>query len=342
MKLNSKDVSSYCSKPDPSKAGLLIYGADPMRVAALLEKAVLALVGPSGKDEFRLLRLAADDVQRDSGVLAAGVKSQSFFPGPRAVVVENAADGIAKAVDWAFKERNESDAPIIAAAGMLRPASKLRKLFESHKDAYCAPVYADQISSFEIKEAVRNAGLDRVSHSAMSDLDALGRSMSPQALRLLLEKIALYKFNDDSEVLPEDVEACASDGAGMQLDDLLNAVADGHPEKVGVAIRRLCSQGYAPVAICILAQRMFRNIFLAASDPSGPQVGVERIRPPVLGRKKQRLLLHATRWGAKGAEAALLQIARTDRYLRSGRPIPALEAVEGTLFRIARTGSGHD
>ena len=83
---------------------------------------------------------------------------------------------------------------------------------------------------------------------------------------------------------------------------------------------------------------MFRNILLVASDPSGPEVGVARIRPPVLGRKRQRLMQHATRWGAKGAESALLRLGRTDRYLRSGRPIPALEAVEGTLVRIARTG----
>ena len=338
MKLNPRNVSNYCGKPDPSKAGLLIYGADSLRVASLLEKTTLALVGPSGKDEFRLLRLAADEVQRDGGELAAAVKSQSFFPGQRAVVVENAADGIVKAVEWAFKERAEGDAPIIVTAGMLRPASKLRKLFEGHKNAYCAPVYADQISSFEIKEAVKNAGLKRVSPSAMSDIEALGKSMSPQALRLFLDKIALYKLSDDSEVAPDDVEACASDGGEMQLDDLMNAVADGHPEKVCAAIRRLCSQGYAPISICIIAQRMFRNIFLVASDPSGPEVGIARIRPPVLGRKKQRLQQQAMRWKAKGAESALLRLGRTDRYLRSGRPIPALEAVEGTLVRIAKAG----
>ena len=338
MKLNPRDVSSYCSKPNPSKAGLLIYGADSLRIAALLEKVVLALVGPSGKDEFRLLRLASDEVQRDGGELAAAVKSQSFFPGQRAVVVENAADGIVKAIEWAFKERAESDAPIIVTAGMLRPASKLRKLFESHKDAYCAAVYADQISSFEIKEAVKNAGLKRVSPSAMSDIEALGKFMSPQALRLFLDKIALYKLSDDSEVAPDDVEACASDGGEMQLDDLMNAVADGHPEKVCTAIRRLCSQGYAPISICIIAQRMFRNIFLVASDPSGPEFGIARIRPPVLGRKKQRLLRQAIHWKTRGAEFALLRLGRTDRYLRSGRPIPALEAVESTLVRIAKAG----
>ena len=338
MKLSPRDVSSYCSEPDPSKAGLLIYGADSLRVSALLETAALALVGPSGKEEFRLLRLGADEVQRDGGELAAAVKSQSFFPGQHAVVVENAADGIVKAVEWAFKERAESDAPIIVTAGMLRPASKLRKLFESHKDAYCAPVYADQISSFEIKEAVRNAGLERVSRSAMSDIVALGKSMSPQALKLFLDKIALYKLSDNSELTPEDVEACASDGGEMQLDDLMNAVADKHPEKVCAAIRRLCSQGYAPISICIIAQRMFRNILLVASDPSDPEVGIARIRPPVFGRKKQKLLQYAKQWGAKGAESALLRLGRTDRYLRSGRPIPALEAVEGTLIRITKTG----
>jgi DNA polymerase-3 subunit delta len=33
MILKGAEASRYCAKPDPARAGLLIFGADPMRVA---------------------------------------------------------------------------------------------------------------------------------------------------------------------------------------------------------------------------------------------------------------------------------------------------------------------
>ena len=58
MKLQTRDAAAYFAKPDPSKTGLLIYGADAMRVALKRQEVIAALVGPNGEDEMRLTRLA--------------------------------------------------------------------------------------------------------------------------------------------------------------------------------------------------------------------------------------------------------------------------------------------
>ena len=48
MILKGVEASRYCAKPNPAHAGLLIFGADPMRVALKRQEAIAALIGPEG------------------------------------------------------------------------------------------------------------------------------------------------------------------------------------------------------------------------------------------------------------------------------------------------------
>ena len=45
MILKGAEAARYCAKPDPARAGLLIFGADPMRVALKRQEAIAALIG---------------------------------------------------------------------------------------------------------------------------------------------------------------------------------------------------------------------------------------------------------------------------------------------------------
>ena len=49
MILKGLEAARYCARPDPSRAGLLIFGADAMRVALRRQDAIAALVGPQGE-----------------------------------------------------------------------------------------------------------------------------------------------------------------------------------------------------------------------------------------------------------------------------------------------------
>ena len=48
MILRGAEASRYFAKPDPARAGLLIFGADPMRVALKRQEVIGALIGPEG------------------------------------------------------------------------------------------------------------------------------------------------------------------------------------------------------------------------------------------------------------------------------------------------------
>lgn len=336
MKLAPRDAPGYFARPDPARAGLLVYGADAMRVALRRQQAIAALVGPDGEKEMRLTRMAAADLARDPAALADAMRAQGFFPGPRAVFLEDASDRVAEAVAAALTDWREGDAQIVVSAGALKPASKLRKLFEGHKNAYAAAIYDDPPSKAEVETILRQAGLPDAGGDAMRDLMALARTLDPGDFRQTVEKIALYKLDDAAPLTPADIAACAPASVEADLDDILQIVAEARATEIGPVMSRLRAQGVQPVRLCIVAGQHFRALYTVASDPGGPARGIARLRPPVFGPRRERMQRQAQAWGAARLEAAVTLLTDTDLALRSaGRTAPAMAFVERALIRLA-------
>lgn len=336
MKLNSAEAKRFLRNPDRECGAVLIYGPEPARVEHFCREVVDRIVGDNGREEMRAGRIAPDAVGGNSGVLAAALKGQSFFPGPRTVQIDQANDSVAGAVSEALGGRGPEDAFLVVTAGNLRPASRLRKLFEGHGSARCAPVYADAAAPEEIRQLVSRSGITKIDGEAFDGLSGLALDVSPLELGQIIEKVALYKSGDDSPVNAEDVQACAPMTGDVLVDRLLEHVADRRPALVSPAFRHVAGRGQSPVSICNLATAMFRRIHQVASDPGGFDAGVSRLRPPVFGPRRRRMIEHARRWGVRGAEAAFSEFLTTDRVLRSGRKYPARAFVEHALVRVAR------
>ncbi len=336
MKLSAREAAGYFKKPDPKRTGLLIYGSDGMRVALKRQEVIAALIGPNGDEEMRLTRMQGGELRKDPAMLLDAVKAVSFFPGPRVAFVEDANDTAAPAVSAALEDWAEGDAQIIVTAGQLKATSKLRKAFEAHKNAYAVGIYDDPPSRDEIEGMLKDAGLAQVSRDAMTDLTALARELGPGDFRQTVEKLALYKLGDAGEVTSEDIEACAPRSTEAALDDLLNIVAEGQMGEIAPVMVKLRAQGVQPVGLVIGATRHFKALYAAASDPGGAAQGMSRLRPPVFGPRRDRMLRQTQAWGAARLETALSALIDTDLQLRSaGQTAPQMALVERTLIRLA-------
>jgi DNA polymerase-3 subunit delta len=338
MKLSARDASSYFRKPDPNGAGILIFGGDAMRVALKRQDVIKALVGPSGEEEMRLTRMTGAELRKDPALLGDAIKAQGFFPGPRVAFVEEAGDSITKAITPALMDWAPGDAQIVVTAGQLAARSTLRKLFESHPSAYAAGVYDDPPTRDEIKGMLRDAGLTTIGPDAMTLITAMARELAPGDLRQTIEKLGLYKMDDPSDVTTDDIEACAPQSNEAGQDDLLNIVADLKTNEIGPVLSRLYAQGTQPVALCIGAMRHFRQLHTVASDPGGPAAGIGRLRPPVFGPRRDKMVRQASNWGRINLEAALGAITETDLTLRSAHTAPDRALVERMFIRLAMLG----
>ncbi|MGQ3487150.1 DNA polymerase III subunit delta [Roseovarius pacificus] len=336
MKLSGREAPGYFARPEPQRTGLLIYGSDGMRVALRRQEVIAALVGPQGEEEMRLTRIPAADLRKDPAMLLDAIKAQGFFPGPRVAFVEGATDALAQIVTDALTDWREGDAQVVVTAGQLKASSKLRKLFENHQNAYAAAIYDDPPSRAEIEAILAKSGLRDVGGDAMCDLTALARELDPGDFRQTMEKLALYKLDDGAPVSSEDIAACAPGSTEADLDDVLHIVAEARSGEIGPVMKRLRAQGVQPVSLCISATRHFRTLYAAASDPGGAAQGIGRVRPPVFGPRRDRMLRQAQQWGADRLEQALTLLTDTDLQLRSaGQHAPDMALVERTLIRLA-------
>ena len=333
MILKGAEAARYCAKPDPARPGLLIFGADAMRVALKRQEAIAALVGPAGEAEMRLTRMSGGDLRRDGSLLLDAIKAVGFFPGPRVAFVEEATDGLAAVIGVALKEWRPGDAVIVVTAGGLTGKSALKGLFEKHPAAVCIGLYDEPPGREEIEAALKAAGLVDIDREAMNDLNMLARALDPGDFRQTLEKIALYKYGDASPLTPADVAAMAPATIEAEVDDLIDAVAEGRAQVIGPLFRRLEGQGTLPVTICIAALQHFRILHAAATDPGGPGAGIQKAR--VNFKQKDAMGRQAGQWGVRTLEAAVSLLLETDLTLRSASKAPGMALMERALIRLA-------
>ena len=328
MKLSTRDAEAYFAKPDAAKTGLLIYGADAMRVALKRQKMLAALLGPGAEEEMRLSRMNAADVRKDPAMLVDALKAVGFFPGPRAVFVEEVTENTAAPIIAALEDWRAGDAQLVVTAGALKPTSKLRKTFESHPDAYAAAIYDNPPTRDEIETALRDAGLKQPQGDVMAALADLAQAIDPGDFRQTVEKLALYKLNDSEPVSLADIAACAPTSTEADVDDVLMIVAEARHTEIATVMQKLAAQGATPVGLCIGAIRHFRTLHRASCDTSG--------RPAIFGPHRDRMLAQSRKWRTADLETALGLLTDTDLQLRSaGQHAPAMALVERTFIRLA-------
>ncbi|WP_415183666.1 DNA polymerase III subunit delta [Phaeovulum sp.] len=335
MKLTGPSANRYFAKPDPGRMGLLIFGADAMRVALKRQEVIAALIGPEGEGEMRLSRIPAADLRKDPAALGDAIKAQGFFPGQRVAFLEDATDALAPAVKAAVADWRTGDAAVVVTAGTLTAKSALRKVFEDHPNAYAIGIYDDPPTREEIEDTLKKAGLLQIDREAMTDLSALARDLDPGDFRQMVEKISLYKHGDSTPLTPTDVEACAPATIEAEVDDVLHIVAEGRTAELGPMMRRLEGQGVLPVTLAIQSLRHFRALHAAASASGGAAEGMARMRPPIFGPRRERMLKQVQQWGMHRLEDAIRLLVETDLGLRSASRAPAMAVMERALIRLA-------
>lgn len=335
MKLTGAAAQGYLRAPDKSHSGVLIFGADAMRVATKRQEAILALVGPNGDEEMRLTRIAAADLRKDPALLTDAIKAQGFFPGHRVAFVEDATDGLSKVIDTALADWQAGDAQVVVTAGQLPAKSALRKVFEGHQNAVAIGIYDDPPGRDEIEHLLQSAGLQTGSQDVMNQLFSLAASLEPGDFRQTVEKLGLYKRGDHEPLTIRDILACAPQSAEVDVDDVLEVVATGQADQLGPVLRNLYAQGVAPVTLCIGAMRYFRQLHTVASDPGGASAGAGRLRPPVFGPRRDKIVRQASTWGRDRLEKALTALTDTDLQMRSAGATPDQALMERALIRLA-------
>ena len=336
MKLTNRDIVSFFKSPPKGMTGVLIYGNDPMRVADKRQQLIQSLLGPNANEEMRLARISRENLKKTPEQAIDLCKAQGFFPGARALLIEDANETITETIFKAIDAWKDGDATIIVTAGSLKPSSSLRKFFDKEKKIFSVAIYANPITKFEVERIVAESGLQSVTQESLTQLATIASELQPGDFKQSVEKLALYKLNDETPVSYQDIINCTPASNEADIDEILNIVVAGNEFKVSQIIGRLRSQGTLPVTLIIAATRHFKALFSIISNPGGVSAGASALRPPVFGPRKDALAKQAQDWGAAKIKIAIKILIATDLQLRSSNQrAPQMALVERLFIRIA-------
>ncbi|EPX82676.1 DNA polymerase III, delta subunit [Rubellimicrobium thermophilum DSM 16684] len=261
MKLSSREARAFLRAPRPGIAAALITGEDAARVALARGDLVAAWAGPGAEAEMRIDRLAAAEIRRNPALLPDAVKARGFFPGTRVVVLDEATDGLAPALQTALEGWSAGDAHLVVAGAGLPARGALRRLFEAARHAVVIALYDDPPDPAEIEALLREADL-HPDPEAYEAILAAAQSLPPGEFRGLLEKLSLYQSAGTEPLTAEAVAALAPATGEAGMEDLLLALSEGRKDRVPTLLARLSARGGAPVAVAIALARHWRAALL--------------------------------------------------------------------------------
>ena len=332
MKLTGQNAIKYCLSPNPVPA-LLLHGEPSLKIKDKYKHIKSKLVGNNANDEMRLTEITAAELRKNKSLATDAIKAIGFFPGPRLVLIENCTDGLASLIEEIIFHYEQGDAFLIVTAGFLPSRSKLRKLFENNSNAISIGVYQEPPTMQEISSLIETAGITGV--EIKRDLAQLGLTIELNEFKQLLEKITLYKMNDSSPISYEDVLECTNISMETELEEIIDTICSGNTNYLGSLLKKLTATGQNPTSICIGVVRHFRNLHILASQPSKMEVSLLKIRPPIFGARRNKLISNSKKWGIKRLERAIQILMETDLRLRSSKLDPKSALMERALIKIS-------
>ena len=333
MKLNAREALQFCKSPDRRYAAILIYGEDGVEVSRRRSQLIKTLSGGGG--DLALTQLDAGAARRDPAIITDAIQSKGFFGGDPIVLIENGTDGLAAGLADILSSIREDDAFLVITAGVLPARSKLRKLFEGERRVAAAPCYLNAIGKADIQDMLKDAKITNIQDHAVEDLVNFARHSDRGALLDLITRLSLYTLSSDEPVNSHDVINCLPGAGDADLDEVLDAVADGNAQEIGPIMAKLESQGVNATTLAISTMRKFRQLHAISSAGGPADAVISRLRPPVFGPRRDALTRQARMWTTPKCEGALKLILETDASLRGGAAAAGYPLLERALMRLA-------
>ena len=297
-------VASLLSKPQSEFRAFLLYGPEVGLIsdrAAELARKLVEQSEPAGE----IIRLDDRDLAEDPARLAVETQTISMFAGQKVIRLKTGPllklEQLGELLDAGH------EAWLVIEAGNLRPAAKLRKLFETTPAAAALPCYADGA-----RDIARS--IDQEAGRLGAPITAAARTMllglvgsDPAMARTEIQKLALY-CGDGATIEAEHVEAIVADSCEVALDALVHAAAEKSRGRAVREFDRLAAAGQSPQSGLIALTRHFQRLHrLVAEIEAGaaPKNAVAAIRPP-LGFKQRDALIRQTKlWPRPAVQHAL-------------------------------------
>lgn len=240
--LKAHEVARFLARPDLTEGIFLAYGPDTGLVRETAQRLARSFAGDD-PGAMNLVVLEGAELDADPSRLAVEARTTSLFGDKRVIRVRGASKSLVMTLSE-FKD-DPQGAAIILEAGNLTPKDALRALVEAARFGRALPCYPDSDETLQalIRETFSKAGIAADPDVATTLRDILGNDR--EITRRELEKLVLYAA--ESKVLTrDDVLVLCADNAALVLDEIIDAIGTGHPQRLEDALNRALAAAINP------------------------------------------------------------------------------------------------
>ena len=328
MKLTARNIDAFIKTPDPAARVILVYGPDNGLMRERATALALTIVKDIA-DPFNVAALSTDILLDDPARLADEAGAISMMGGDRVIRVENAGDKLTPLIKTYLTNPSPTTL-VILEAGELTTKSSLRKLCESAKNAAAIPCYVEDERDLGrlIRDTMQSHNL-RIDNDAVAWL-AANISGDRMKARGEIEKLALYKGNENTPVSLADAQAACGESGARNLDDLIFSVGDRQSGKALKIYNQLQEEGVPFIVILRALQTHFRRLHATKArlqDGSDLQSALYALSPPPFFKYEPLFREQVGSWSIPALDRVMSRLMDVEASCkRTGTPAETLVA----------------
>ncbi len=337
--VKAHQAAKFLKSPDKRLVAFLFYGPDAGLVnerAAVIAKTLAGRDTPPGE----ILRLDDTDLEGDSERLSIELRTIPMFGGRKIVRTVAGRRVNAAAISDLITDDNLSGS-LVVEAGNLKPADKLRKLFEASATSAAIACFPDAVNDLDtVISEVLGAAKQSIDNDARAIL--ISRLGADRALsRGEVEKLSLFATGRPN-ITSDDVEAVVGDASELAFDRVIAAVAAGRAKTALTEYNRTIASGESPQAIIAAAGRYFHRLHRVRSalDHGQPlDAALRLLRPPIHFKQRDSFAAELRQWNGARLLTGISLIGLAALAARRSANLEAViaERLLMNLARMART-----
>ena len=328
MKLTARNIDAFIKTPDPAARVILVYGPDNGLMRERATALALTIVKDIA-DPFNVAALSTDILLDDPARLADEAGAISMMGGDRVIRVENAGDKLTPLIKTYLTNPSPTTL-VILEAGELTTKSSLRKLCESAKNPAAIPCYVEDERDLGrlIRDTMQSHNL-RIDNDAVAWL-AANISGDRMKARGEIEKLALYKGNENTPVSLADAQAACGESGARNLDDLIFSVGGRQSGKALKIYNQLQEEGVPFIVILRALQTHFRRLHATKArlqDGSDLQSALYALSPPPFFKYEPLFREQVGSWSIPALDRVMSRLMDVEASCkRTGTPAETLVA----------------
>ena len=295
MKVAPRQIASFLAKPPDEICTILLHGSDAGLRSSRSQK-LATLYSDDLDDVFSVTRISGASLANEASKIADAAAEIPMF-GTRLVLVKASGTELLDACKLLLA-KPVSNAMVIIDASDTTTKHAVVKLFESSDTAAAIGCYPD--NDGDIRQLAQtifqqdNVSVDRDGLTLISSRLGIDHA----ATRAELEKLALLAGPGGSLTL-ETISEALGDSAVLAVDDVANAIANGHVPALSNALRKAWLEDANCVMIVRGCQTYFNQLGTlgyAVSAGQSTQNAIRSLRPPVHFKLQDALIRHLKTW----------------------------------------------